>query len=109
MTHATARKKNAHSTERAGRSRSSSLRMMSSSGILDIALRHGRLALLSAIFQLDCDLVSQHARFHPADRQQITKRFEEAVPHAVFALAMQARIVADGNLDDAGSFHFQKR
>src|SRR5437016_10055247 len=59
--------------------------------------QHGHVnALLrrAAAIQFLGYLIAQQPAFHPADRQQIAEALEEPVPHAVFAFAMHARVVA---------------
>src|SRR3954470_4704169 len=71
-------------------------------------LLHHRSFALRRVFQLGGDFVSQHARFHPANRQQIAEGFEEVIPHAVFAFAVDTGIIADRDLHYRKPFHLQK-
>src|SRR6266567_3885085 len=54
------------------------------------------------------DLVAEHPLFNPADGQQVVKRSEQPVPHAIMALAGKARIVADGNFGHSEPFDLEQ-
>ena len=63
----------------------------------------------SSAIQFLGDLVAEEPALHPADGQQIAEALEEAVPDAVFAFAVEAGVVGDGDFRDGEAFHFQQR
>jgi hypothetical protein len=54
-------------------------------------------------------LVFEHALLHPAHGQQVVKRGEQPVPHAVIALAGEARIVAHLDFRDRVALDLEQR
>lgn len=55
------------------------------------------------------EFVVQHSILHPSHRDQIIERLEQAVPHAVFGDAMNARIMSDRHLGHRKSVHQGER
>ena len=54
------------------------------------------------------DFVSERARFHPANCQQIAERFKQAIPDAIMAGSRKPRVRRDGNFDYPQPFHFDQ-
>src|SRR2546430_15516923 len=55
------------------------------------------------------DFVSDSSRFHPAHREQVAERFEQAIPDTVVTGARESRICRDRDFNDAESFHLDQR
>ena len=72
---------------------------------------HKLALILSSIGSIDLlgDPVMEHPLLHPAHGQQIVERREQAVPHAVMALAGKPRIIAHRNFRDREAFQLDER